>query len=158
MHEVDRCGDAVPAQPGVSLAPAHTDAVRSTAAGTLSVPLLAAHEHHESAAVLSVHGEIDLGSAPALREVLLPVVEHQTGPVVVDLSKVPFMDSSGVHVLVDTLHRLEPQNRPLTLVCHEEGPVHRILALVGLLDALTVRHSRESAVTAGDDVLRPVIH
>ena len=111
-----------------------------------SVGLLAAHEQHQDVAVLSVHGEIDLGTAPALREALLPVLEHQTGPVVVDLSEVTFMDSTGVHVLVDTLRRLEPQNRRLAIVCREGGQVHRVLALVGLLDTLTVYRSRESAV------------
>ncbi len=86
--------------------------------------------------MLSVQGEIDLETAPKLRGRLLPVLEQRTGPVVVDLSEVPFMDSSGVHVLLDTLRRLESQNRALMLVCHEEGLVHRILALVGLLDAV----------------------
>ena len=63
------------------------------------------------------------------------------------------MDSTGVHVLVDTLRRLKPQNRRLAIVCREDGQVHRVLALVGLLDALTVHRSRESAVIGGDDVL-----
>jgi anti-sigma B factor antagonist len=120
----------------------------------VSVGLLTAHGPHHDVAVLSVHGEIDLDSAPVLRKFLLPVLEHQTGPVVVDLSEVAFMDSTGLHVLVDTLRRLEPQNRRLAIVCREGGQVHRLLAVVGLLDALTVHRSRESAVLGGDDVLR----
>jgi RNA polymerase sigma-B factor len=107
------------------------------------VRLLAAHREH--VAVFSVRGEIDLQTAPVLREALRPVLEHQTGRVVVDLSEVPFMDSAGVHVLADTLRRLGPQNRSLAIVCHEEGHVHRLLAFVGLLDALTVCQSRSDA-------------
>src|SRR5438270_10175120 len=84
--------------------------------GTLSVRLLVAPEHDQDAAVLSVHGEIDLGTAPVLREVLLSVLEQDTGAIVVDLSEVPFMDSTGVHVLLDTLQRLKPQNRGLAIV------------------------------------------
>ena len=64
------------------------------------------------------------------------------------------MDSTGVHVLVDTLRRLEPQNRRLAIVCREGGQVHRLLALVGLLDTLSVYGSRESAVVGGGDRLR----
>ena len=56
--------------------------------------------------------------------------------------------------LLDTLRRLEPQNRRLAIVCREGGQVHRLLGLVGLLDALTVHRSRESAVLGGDDLLR----
>lgn len=135
-------------------AEAGTGALRPIAS-RLSVGLLAADEHHHDVAVLSPHGEIDLGTAPLLREVLLPALERETGPVVVDLSGVSFMDSTGVHVLVETLRRLEPQNRRLAIVCREGGQVHRLLALVGLLDTLTVHRSRESAVVGGNDLLRP---
>jgi anti-sigma B factor antagonist len=124
------------------------------AAGLLSVDLVATQKHGQDAAVLSVRGEIDLGTTPLLREALLPVLERETGPVVVDLSEVAFMDSTGVHVLVETLRRLESQNRPLAIVCRPDGHVHQLLALVGMLDVLCVHRSRESAVTGGGDILR----
>ena len=158
MHEAeqqvpDRRCHAAPVRSDLSLPAERTDAPQRTAE-TVSVGLLAVHGHDRNVAVLSVHGEVDLETAPALRETLLPALEHQTGPVVVDLSEVTFMDSTGVHVLVDTRRRLEPQNRQLAIVCRESGQVHRLLALVGLLDALAVYRSRESAVIGGDDVLR----
>jgi anti-sigma B factor antagonist len=139
---------------GVPLAAERT-AVPQWTVDPMSVGLLTAHGPHQDVAMLRVHGEIDLESAPVLRTFLLPVLEHQTGPVVVDLSEVAFMDSTGLHVLVDTLRRLESQNRRLAIVCREGGQVHRLLALVGLLDALTVHRSPESAVLGGDDLLRP---
>jgi anti-sigma B factor antagonist len=121
---------------------------------TPSSAFLVAYEKHQDVAVLDARGEIDLGTAPILREALRPVLEHETGPVVVDLSKVSFMDSTGVHVLVDTLRPLGLQNRRFAIVCREDGQVHRLLGLVGLLDALTVHRSRASAVIGGDDVVR----
>jgi anti-sigma B factor antagonist len=151
MYESDR--RAAQTRSDVALAPEQTDARASAAAGPWAVRLLPANEHHEHVAVLSVQGEIDLMTAPMLREALIPVVKHHTGPVVVDLSEVPFMDSTGVHVLMGTLGRLQPQNRALALVCHEQGQVHRILALAGLLDTVTVYRSLESAMIADDDVL-----
>jgi anti-sigma B factor antagonist len=123
------------------------------AAGTLSVDVLATDRHRQDAA-LSLHGEIDLGTAPRLREALEPALARQTGLVVLDLSQITFMDSTGVHVLVETLQRLKLQNRRLAIVCCEDGQVHRLLALVGLLDALNVHRSRASALTGGDEVLR----
>jgi anti-sigma B factor antagonist len=153
QQSVRRRCDAGSKRSGVSLAAERTDAPQWTAE-PVSVGLLTAHGPHQDVAVLSVHGEIDLETAPVLRKFLLPVLEHQTGPVVVDLSEVAFMDSTGLHVLVDTLRRLEPQNRRLAIACGEGGQVHRLLALVGLLDALTVHRSRESAVIGGDDLLR----
>jgi anti-sigma B factor antagonist len=130
-----------------------TDAPRWSA-GRLSVSLQAAPGHRQDVAVISVNGDIDLATGPALREALLPVLEHQTGPVVVDLSEVSFIDSTGVHVLVDTLRRLEPQNRRLAIVCREGGQVHRVLALVRLLDTFAVHRSRVSAVIDGGDRLQ----
>jgi anti-sigma B factor antagonist len=106
--------------------------------------------------VVVVHGDIDLGTASGLREALLPVLEHHTAWVVLDLTDVAFMDSTGVHVLVDTLERLRLADRRLAIACLEGGQVHRVLGLVGLLDATTVYPSREAAVIGGDDVLRPM--
>ena len=109
----------------------------------------------QAIAVFTVRGDLDLASAPALLEALLPVLERDSGPVVIDLSTVPFMDSTGVHVLVTALRRLGPQNRRLAIACRDGGQVHRILALVGLLDTLTVHRSRHSAVLGGEDLIRP---
>ncbi len=147
-----RCHPA-PQRSGRSLPAEETDVPKWTA-GTLWVSVPAARGHHPDVAVLDVRGEIDLGTAPALREALLPLLERETGPVVVDLSEIEFMDSIGLHVLVDTLRRLEPQNRRFAIVCREGGHLHRLLALVGLLGGLTVHRALESAVIGGDDVLR----
>ena len=145
---------ATPARLDLSLAmEAHAGAPLRTD-GTLSVRLLAEQGDGHDTAVLSVYGEIDIGTAPVLRDALLPVLEQQTGPVVVDLSDVAFMDSTGVHVLVDALQRAELENRRLAVACREGGHVHRLLGLVGLLDALAVYRSRERAVIGGDDLLR----
>jgi anti-sigma B factor antagonist len=133
-------------------APVQTDATRRTTS-PWPVRVLAAHDHDQDAAVVSFDGEIDLGTGPVVREALLQALERETGPVVVDLTEVPFMDSTGVHILVDTLGRLERQNRALAIACREGGQVHRLLALVGLLDALTVHGSRDSAVIGGEDRL-----
>ena len=127
----------------VSLVADPADTSSWAAPGTLSVQLLTADERR---AVLVVHGEIDLGTAPTLQEALRTVLEQHAGPVVVDLSEVPFMDSTGVHVLADTFRRLGPQKRPLTVVCDEGGQVHRLLQFVGLPDTLTVSCSRETAL------------
>ncbi len=149
----DRGCQPAPQRSGLSLPAEETDA-SSWTAGTLSVSVPAAHGDHPGVAVLDVRGEIDLGTAPALREALLPVLEREAGPVVVDLSEIEFMDSTGLHVLVDTLRQLEPQNRRFAIVCREGGQLHRLLAVVGLLEALTVHRALESAVIGGDDVLR----
>jgi anti-sigma B factor antagonist len=122
--------------------------------GPFSARLLAVNQGDGEVAVLSVRGEIDLNTAPVLLEILLPALERGGGRVVVDLSEVTFMDSAGVHLLLNTARRLKPQNRPLAIACCEGAQVHRLLALLGLLDIVAVHRSREDAVTAGDDLIR----
>ncbi len=113
----------------------HTDA-QERPLGSFSADLVVEDRGDPQAAVISVCGEVDLATAPALRETLLPAIEQRTGRVVVDLSEVSFMDSTGVHVLVEAHHRLTPQSRRLAIMCREHGQVHRLLLLTGLLDLL----------------------
>ena len=61
-------------------------------------PLELGVEHHDGTTVVSVAGEIDMVTAPKLRECLLTT----EGNVIVDLSAVSFFDSSGIAALVNT--------------------------------------------------------
>lgn len=126
--------------------------------GPFSARLLALNQGDGEVAVLSVRGEIDLNTAPVLLEILLPALERGSGRVVVDLSEVAFMDSAGVHLLLNTARRLKPQTRPLAIACREGTQVHRLLALLGLLDIVAVHRSREDAVTGGGDLIRANAH
>jgi anti-sigma B factor antagonist len=79
---------------------------------------------------VTVAGEVDMTSAPALRRALGQAPAK--GRLVVDLSAVRFLDSAGVKVLYDHLDR-----RP-ELVVSADAVVLRILDLTGLSDLLTV--------------------
>lgn len=106
------------------------------------------------AEVLAVRGEVDIATAPALRKTMRAALEHGIRPVVVDLFDVRFMDSTGVHVLVEAHLRLIAQDRRFEVVCRENSQPHRLLTLVGMYDTLTVHHSRESAAGAHYDQIR----
>lgn len=120
----------------------------------LSVSLAVDDEDDRQTAILNIRGELDLATAPVLLEALLAAIESSSGSVVMDLSEVRFMDVTGVHVLLDTHRRLRSRQRRLAIACREHGQVHRLLALTGLLDALTVHRSGESAVVDCDEPIR----
>jgi anti-sigma B factor antagonist len=61
------------------------------------------HDHDTKAAVLQCTGRLNMVSAPALRETVSGVVEGGRNHVVVELSGVDFMDSSGLGALVGCL-------------------------------------------------------
>ncbi|MFF7446572.1 MULTISPECIES: anti-sigma factor antagonist [unclassified Streptomyces] len=81
--------------------------------------------------VLSLHGEVDYDSADALTRAVPPVDGAAGRRVVVDLSQVTFMDSSGVNALIATYRATQAADGWLRLA-GVGGAVRRTLQLVGL--------------------------
>jgi anti-sigma B factor antagonist len=84
--------------------------------------------------LLTVSGEIDLYTAPKLREAL---GEAEGGNVAVDLRGVRFMDSMGLGVLIGARRRTVEGDGRFALVC-TEGPVLRVLDVSGLTTVFEV--------------------
>jgi anti-sigma B factor antagonist len=51
--------------------------------------------------VVAPHGDVDMGSSPEVRKALAPLFRKGTVHVIVDLSHVPYMDSSGIATLIE---------------------------------------------------------
>src|SRR6476660_8113089 len=98
-------------------------------------------------AVLAVRGEVDVYTAPRLRERLVELVSQGKHQIVVNLEGVDFLDSTGLGVLVGGLKRLRSHDGDLTLVCTQ----HRILKvfeITGLTKVFAIHDSVDDA-TAG---------
>ncbi|MBV9002507.1 MAG: STAS domain-containing protein, partial [Solirubrobacterales bacterium] len=100
------------------------------------------------ATIITVSGELDLASSPALQEELDRVAASETQRLIIDLRALDFMDSTGLSVLVRAHQRAEEQGRELAMV---KGPqqVQRLLSLTGVADRLTVADSPEELLTEG---------
>src|ERR1700754_2183352 len=84
------------------------------------------------ALVVRVRGELDLATAPALEDVVLPAL-RDGGRVVLDLRVLEFMDSTGVRVIVAAHLAAGESGGSLALVRTDpEGPVGRVLEISGL--------------------------
>ena len=102
-------------------------------------------DEHEGVTVLAVHGEVDVYTAPRLREKLVELVAQGRYRIVVDLEGVEFLDSTGLGVLVGGLKRLRSHDGDLALVCTQ----HRILKvfeITGLTKVFTIHDSVQAAV------------
>jgi anti-sigma B factor antagonist len=97
--------------------------------------------------VIGVAGEIDLFTAPKLREQFLAALDNGTGAerLVVDLSSVSFMDSTGLGVLIGALRRINERDGAMALVC-QDGPVLRVLELTRLNEVFAIHRSVDDAV------------
>ena len=91
----------------------------------------------DATTVISVSGELDLASSPALEEELERVAQSDAQLVVVDLRSLEFMDSTGLSVLVRAHQRAEENGRRLGLV-NGSQQVQRLLTLTGVADRLTL--------------------
>jgi anti-sigma B factor antagonist len=101
--------------------------------------------------VLSVGGEVDLATAPQLHAKLVDLVEvGEAGSVLVDLTPVAFMDSTGLTVLLAARKRARARGRSVQLVC-PEGPVLRAMRLTGVETVFAVYGSLAEAEAAGAD-------
>jgi anti-sigma B factor antagonist len=81
---------------------------------------------------LSIEGEIDIATAPQLREALNALVDCGARRITLDLAAVRFVDSSGLGVLVAALRKLEDNNRGRLLVENVQDGVRKIFEITGL--------------------------
>ncbi|MEB4207513.1 STAS domain-containing protein [Mycobacterium sp. 94-17] len=66
-------------------------------------------EDHDGVAVVSVSGEIDLVTAPALEQAIGAVIADTPTALIIDLSAVEFLGSVGLKILAATYERLDKQ-------------------------------------------------
>jgi anti-sigma B factor antagonist len=104
--------------------------------------------------VVAVTGEIDIASAPRLITGLNDAVGNCETPVVVDLSAVDFMDSTGLALLLNAHRRLSRRGKGFAVVC-ADGPVRRVFTITDMVDVLQVRGdvatARKAALEASTD-------
>jgi anti-sigma B factor antagonist len=81
--------------------------------------------------VLSVTGELDMHTSPALQERLDALSVGDAPKVAVDLSAVPFMDSSSLGVLIANLKRIRERAGELALVGVAGSP-QKVLSITGI--------------------------
>jgi anti-sigma B factor antagonist len=100
-----------------------------------------------AADLVTVRGELELASAFALATRFSEVVEERTGSLIVDLSDLSFMDSTGLNVLLTAFRRLRKRGRAMAVVC-PPGPVRRVFELTRMLETLSVCDDRDRAMAA----------
>jgi len=104
----------------------------------------------EDVAVLTAGGDIDYGATPQLRERIVEHIAAGKRRLVLDLTKVTFIDSTAIGVLVGALVRLQGVGGgSLVVVCVEDNDkVMRIFEIAGVDNVIAVHRTREEALSA----------
>jgi anti-sigma B factor antagonist len=102
--------------------------------------------HTDGVIVIEVGGEVELHSAQQLRDELVQACKAEQPRIVVDLSGVSFIDSSGLGVLVGALKRVRERGM-LSLACPQQR-VRRVFEITGLTQVFPIYSRVEEAVAA----------
>lgn len=97
--------------------------------------------------VVDVKGEVDLYTAPRLKDLLADLTAGGRHRIAVEFEGVEFMDSTGLGVLISGLKRCREAGGTLALVGPTE-PVRKVLSITGL-DVVFPIHDSISEATAG---------
>ena len=100
-----------------------------------------------SCSVIDVKGEIDVYTAPKLREKLIELVSEGSYDIVVSLEGVDFLDSTGLGVLVGALKRVKAHDGSLSLVCTQDK-ILKIFKITGLTKVFPIYGSVEEATAS----------
>ena len=102
-------------------------------------------EQVEGATIIVVGGEIDVYTAPRLRDKITELVAGGVHTLVIDMEAVEFLDSTGLGVLVGGLKKVRAHGGSLQLICTQERLL-KIFRITGLAKVFTIHATAEAAV------------
>ena len=88
--------------------------------------------------VVTVRGEIDVATSPDLKDRLGGLLDQRARFITLDLSKLAFIDSSGLGVLVSAHKRLRENGGETILLRGMQEPVRHVFEITGLTKLFTV--------------------
>jgi anti-sigma B factor antagonist len=100
---------------------------------------------HGEASVVSLRGEVDVYTAPRLRQALIDLVEGGAKDIVVDMDRVDFLDSTGLGVLVGGLKRVKSNEGEMKLVVTQDR-IMKIFDITGLAKVFPMFSSLDQAL------------
>jgi anti-sigma B factor antagonist len=110
-----------------------------------SVDLKLDHHNKDGIEIVDVEGEIDVYTAPRLRELLIDLVNNGHYQLIVNMEKVEFLDSTGLGVLVGGLKRVRAHDGSLDLVCTQER-ILKIFRITGLTKVFGIHDTVDLAI------------
>ena len=102
-------------------------------------------EKIQSGIVVGIAGDVDLYSSPEVRKQLLDLTKLKVKNILIDLSRVSYMDSSGVATLVETLQQVNRYKGKL-LLFGLDAMVKEVFELSRLDKVFDISGEREAAL------------
>jgi anti-sigma B factor antagonist len=115
--------------------------------GGVDVDLTLATNEVDGATIIAVGGEIDVYTAPKLRDKITELVADGVYDIIVDMEAVEFLDSTGLGVLVGGLKKVRAHDGSLQLICTQDRLL-KIFRITGLAKVFVIHDSADGALAA----------
>ena len=89
------------------------------------------------AVTVAAEGEVDVSCASELRDAISAALDGDATSVTIDLAQVPYIDSTGIGVLVGAAHR-GAETGTTVRVANPQRNVRRVLAMLGVVNELGI--------------------
>lgn len=108
------------------------------------------HQQPDDVVLVTIQGDVDVYTAPGLREHLDRLIANGHRHLVLDLEHVPFMDSTGLGVLVGRLKRTRRQKGSMRVICTVPR-ILRVFEITGLNQVLSVYDDAGEAIAQAQE-------
>lgn len=95
--------------------------------------------------ILLLNGEVDVYTALKLKETLIPIVEMPNASVIIDLTNVNYIDSTGVGIFIGALKAADKSNSRLKLT-GANARVKRLFEITGLDEVIDIASDQREEV------------
>lgn len=92
-----------------------------------------------------LEGEVDVYTAPQLKQHLVAILESGTKKLLIDLSLVDYLDSTALGVLIGGLKRIKEVDGNMILICPSPR-IHRVFEITGLDKIFLIYQSQADAI------------
>lgn len=97
--------------------------------------------------VIELEGEVDVYTAPQLKQQMISMLEGGAGNLIVNLTKVDYLDSTALGVLIGGLKRMREMDGNMVLVCPSPR-IRRVFEITGLDKIFDIYNTEEDAVSS----------
>jgi len=105
-------------------------------------------EREDETVVAVVTGEVDMSNATSVRQQIAESVTPDDDAVIIDMSELSFIDSAGLHAMIELGTVLDERRQQLLLCLPPDSTIRRAIEIIGLPRAVSVYSDRSEAMEA----------
>lgn len=105
-------------------------------------------EREDKIVVAVLTGEVDMSNAASVRQQIAESVTPDDDALLVDLSELSFIDSAGLHTLIELRTVLDERRQQLLLCVSHGSPIERAIEIIGLSRSVSIHADRAEAMEA----------